>query len=133
MDDFLGSWVDLCSLPRHHELKGGRILGDEDEMQNDECKQHKRKENDDSHYYPIKHHFWQEVAPPSLGPQHTHSNHIHNEMYPRRKDHPNKYFVITFSNAIINPNAVMIELLHASSYPCIYLSHNLQCFDVMRT
>lgn len=112
----LWGWRDLRVAFVHDVLEGSESVVDEIEVQRDEPKQEDRKYQNHKGNGPICHHLASELPPLSLSPQQPNSYQIHQHVHKHRDDHDHKRWVIFPPNAVIDPNAMMVEPIHASKW-----------------
>ena len=123
----------FISLLHHNVLKGSQIMIDQVHMQPYQSNKKKNKDNRYKTSNPTSNHLSQILLPSAFLPQQQQSKKIEEKMPKSSIDHGNKESIVGFPNTIIDPNTMMIKLVNTPKSWFSYLSHFLQCLEVLST
>jgi len=120
----------LLLLPlRHDKLVGRDALGDQVEMQDDEVEEEEDKDPINCPTDPADSESRDKVLKTILGGEDSHRYYVDCEMQEGRKDHSEKRTVVRFSDAVIDPHAMVVKVLNATILTLQYRSQARQWRD----
>ena len=100
--------------PLHDEIKRGQSLANQVAMQHKQPRKQHSKHHNHSPDRPPGHHPSHIPVPLPFAPQNHHGHHKHSHISQCRSQHPNERLVVLPPNAVVDPDAVVVEVMHAA-------------------